>query len=54
MTETCKCPKCSELLGYYSAVSHLTTVHGMPLREAVRWAGLHLGLLGGGDGKGEM
>ena len=48
MTEECRCPQCSVMLNSDSAISHLTVDHRMSLREAKRWAGLHLGVLGQG------
>jgi|WetSurMetagenome_2_1015567.scaffolds.fasta_scaffold161841_2 hypothetical protein len=53
MSEVKKCPKCPEMLNADSAISHLTVGHQMPLREAYRWAGLHLGVLGQSDGMGQ-
>lgn len=52
MSESVKCPRCSELLNRDSAISHLTVVHQVGLRDAVRWAGLNVdvNLVGQGDG----
>lgn len=52
MPETEKCPRCGEALSYGDAVHHLTVIHQMSLREAVRWAAC-VGVLGQGDGMGQ-
>jgi hypothetical protein len=51
--ETCKCPRCGEVLNADNAISHLTVKHQVPLREAYRWAGFNLGVLGQADGMGQ-
>ena len=54
MSESVKCPKCPEMLNASGAIHHLTVVHQMGLREAYRWAGFNLGVLGESDGLGQV
>lgn len=55
MSESCKCPKCPELLNRDNVLHHLCTVERMPMREAVRWAARYVDvrLAGEGDGCGQ-
>ena len=55
MSEECKCPKCGETLNVSTVIHHLTVVEGWGLREASRWAALHVdvGFAGQGDGVGQ-
>lgn len=50
-----KCPYCEEMLNRDSVISHLTVRHEVGLRDAMRWAGLHIdvGFAGQGDGCGK-
>ena len=48
LSEECRCPVCGKPLDRDNVIHELTVVHGWGLRDAKRWAGLHLGLLGQG------
>ncbi len=48
MLETKACPVCGKPLSVSDCIHELTVVHGWSLRDAKRWAGLNLGILGQG------